>query len=75
MDSRNRAELAEGPITVNGQTIDNRTEEYPLLSFRNITYFPLTWRYDARLPEYAANNGFAVYKGYYYFAETDGPRR
>ena len=94
-----RAELAEGPITVNGQAIDNRTEEYPLLSFRNITYFPLTWRYahdafnweydwsessglsirssnpkvkDAGLPDYAASNGFAVYKGYYYFAETEG---
>ncbi len=95
-----RAELAAGPITVNGQAIDNRTEEYPLLSFRNITYFPLTWHYahdafgweydwsdsnglsirsanpqvnDAGLPEYAAGNGFAVYKDYYYFAETDGP--
>jgi hypothetical protein len=94
-----QAELAEGPITVNGQAIDNRTEEYPLLSFRNITYFPLTWRYahdafnweydwsdssglsirssnpqvkDAGLPDYAAKNGFAVYKGYYYFAETEG---
>ncbi len=95
-----RAELAEGPITVNGQAIDNLTEEYPLLSFRNITYFPLTWRYahdafnweydwsdsnglsirsgspqvkDAELPEYAAANGFAVYKDYYYFTDTDGP--
>lgn len=94
-----RAELAEGPIAVNGQTIDNHTEEYPLLSFRDITYFPLTWRYahdafgweydwsessglsirsanpqvkDAGLPESAAGNGFAVYKGYYYYAETDG---
>ncbi|MDF2934746.1 MAG: hypothetical protein K0Q90_119 [Paenibacillaceae bacterium] len=94
-----RAELADGPITVNGQIIDNRTEEYPLLSFRDVTYFPLTWRYahdafgweydwsdssglsirsanpqvkDAGLLEYAAGNGFAVYQGYYYFAETDG---
>ena len=94
-----RAELAEGPITVNGQAIDNHAEEYPLLSFRNITYFPLTWRYahdafnweydwsessglsirssnpqvkDAGIPEYAAANGFAVYKDYYYFADTNG---
>lgn len=92
-----RAELADGSITVNGQAIDNRSEEYPLLSFRDITYFPLTWRFahdafgwdysytdaeglairssnpqvkDAGLPGYAANNGFAVYKGYYYFVET-----
>ncbi len=94
-----RAELAQGPITVNGQTIENSTEEYPLLGFRNVTYFPLTWRFahdafgwdyewsdsdglsihssnpqikDAGLPDYAASNGFAVYKGYYYFAETEG---
>lgn len=95
-----RAELAEGPITVNGQAFDNRSEEFPLLSFRDITYFPLTWRFahdafgweydwsesnglsissanppvkDAGLPGYGAGNGFAVYKDYYYFAETDGP--
>jgi hypothetical protein len=94
-----RAELAQGPITVNGQTIENSTEKYPLLGFRNVTYFPLTWRFahdafgwdyewsdsdglsirssnpqvkDAGLPEYAASNGFAVYKGYYYFVETEG---
>ena len=25
--------------------IDNQTEEYPLLNFRGVTYFPLTWRF------------------------------
>lgn len=39
------AELAEGAVAVNGQSIDNASEEYPLLSFRDITYFPLTWRF------------------------------
>lgn len=32
-------------ITVNGQAIDNNKEPYPLLTFRDITYFPLTWRF------------------------------
>lgn len=31
------------PITVNGKAIDNSRAEYPLLTFRDITYFPLTW--------------------------------
>lgn len=32
-------------ITVNGKAIDNSKEEYPLLVFRDVTYFPLTWRF------------------------------
>ena len=32
-------------ITVNGKSIDNSKEEYPLLVFRDVTYFPLTWRF------------------------------
>ncbi len=31
--------------SVNGKVIDNSEEEYPLLSFNNITYFPLTWEF------------------------------
>ncbi len=33
------------PITVNGKPVDNQKEEYPLLSFRDITYFPMTWNF------------------------------
>ena len=32
-------------VTVNGKAIDNTQEEYPLLLFRDVTYFPLTWRF------------------------------
>lgn len=32
-------------ITVNGKQIDNYDEAYPLLTFRGVTYFPLTWRF------------------------------
>lgn len=39
------AAIAGFPVAINGKAIDNRREEYPLLSFRDVTYFPLTWRY------------------------------
>ncbi len=39
------ASTASGKITVNGKQITNSAEEYPLLLFRDITYFPLTWRF------------------------------
>jgi hypothetical protein len=44
-DETHTAELAPFAVKVNGQTIDNAAEPYPLLLFRNITYFPLTWRF------------------------------
>lgn len=39
------AQIPSFPIKVNGKAIENSKEEYPLLSFRNITYFPMTWKY------------------------------
>lgn len=39
------ASLPEFGIHVNGKNIDNKNENYPLLVFRDVTYFPLTWRY------------------------------
>lgn len=40
-----QARIAEGPIRVNGKLIDNSSETYPILFFRDVTYFPLTWRF------------------------------
>ena len=40
-----KAVLPTYPIYLNGQRIDNSKEEYPLLNFRGITYFPMTWRF------------------------------
>lgn len=37
--------LCDFNIVVNGKTIDNAKEEYPLLLYRDVTYFPLTWRF------------------------------
>jgi len=39
------ATVASGTIRVNETLIDNDAETYPLLVFREITYFPLTWAF------------------------------
>ena len=39
------ASIVSFPVTVNGKLIDNSKEQYPLLLFRDVTYFPLTWRF------------------------------
>lgn len=39
------AERCSFNVIVNGKAIDNASEEYPLLLYRNVTYFPLTWRF------------------------------
>lgn len=39
------ARVASLKIKVNGKTVDNAKEQYPLLLFRDVTYFPLTWRF------------------------------
>ncbi len=37
------ATVAATPISVLGVKIDNSKEEYPILNYRNLLYFPLTW--------------------------------
>lgn len=39
------ASIVQGNITVNGKPINNSQEPYPVLSFRDINYFPLTWHF------------------------------
>lgn len=34
-------------VAINGKTIKNDKQTYPLLNFRDVTYFPLTWDYGA----------------------------
>ena len=41
----NTASVPTYPIYINGREIDNRQAEYPLLNFRGVTYFPMTWQY------------------------------
>jgi len=40
-----RATVPDFPIRVNGKAVDNSIQKYQLLSFRNITYFPITWQF------------------------------
>jgi hypothetical protein len=39
------ATVVDSKVTVNGKVIDNANERYPLLLFRDVTYFPMTWRF------------------------------
>jgi ABC-type microcin C transport system permease subunit YejE len=39
------AKMATFNIKVNGKNINNSKEKYPFLTYRNVTYFPMTWNY------------------------------
>ncbi|PYI51830.1 DUF5050 domain-containing protein [Paenibacillus flagellatus] len=39
------ATVASFPVQVNGKPVSSAQEPYPILLFRNITYFPMTWTY------------------------------
>ncbi len=43
--TKNDVNICNFNIIVNRKDIDNKTEPYPLLTFRDVTYFPLTWRF------------------------------
>jgi hypothetical protein len=39
------AKLPDFTIRVNSKIIDNNQEEFPVLVFNDVTYFPMTWRF------------------------------
>lgn len=43
--TKQTVKIITSKIKVNGTEIDNTKEPYPLLLFRNVTYFPLTWHF------------------------------
>ena len=45
LGGRYQATIPNYPIYVNGWQVKNSGEQYPLLNFRNVTYFPLSWHY------------------------------
>ena len=64
------AQTVSFAIHVNGDVIDNSKEEYPLLLYRNITYFPLTWRFaDAFGWEYYWDAGSGLVISSYSYEE------
>ncbi|MBI9010702.1 MAG: metallophosphoesterase [Clostridiales bacterium] len=44
-DKMFKASLVTFPIHINGKLIDNINEPYPLLMYKDVTYFPMTWRF------------------------------
>jgi len=60
------AVIPEYPIYLNGIRIDNTKEEYPLINFRGITYFPMTWHFAVEelgfTTEWSAEKGFKLYR-------------
>ena len=43
LQNKYKAVVPTYDIYINGQKFDNKNQEYPLLNFRNVTYFPLTY--------------------------------
>lgn len=39
------AQICTFNVNVNGKNINMKSEKYPLLVYRDVTYFPLTWRF------------------------------
>ena len=54
-------------ITLWGNPTDNSKEEYPLITFRDVTYFPLTWRFAYELfcwrYEFTPEKGLSIEAG------------
>ncbi|WP_274320734.1 hypothetical protein [Paenibacillus qinlingensis] len=38
-------QVSDVPITINQIEINNKTEPYPFLTYQDVTYMPLTWRF------------------------------
>ncbi len=45
LDASYKARICKEVVEVNGRLIDNNNEAYPLLTFRDITYFPMTYQF------------------------------
>lgn len=65
LGSKHYAQLVEFPIKVNGKHIDNSAEEYPILLYKDITYFPMTWRFAVTefgwQTKWDSNTGFEIH--------------
>lgn len=64
-----KASLPSYKISVNGRIINNNSEDYPILNFRDITYFPLTWKYAVE--EFKWEYHYANDKGLNIIAEVE----
>jgi len=64
LGSKDTARLVPFQVRVNGQTIDNSKEAYPVLLYKDITYFPMTWRFAVTefgwTTSWSNEKGFAI---------------
>ncbi len=62
-----QVKICDFNITLWGNPIDNSKEEYPLITFRDVTYFPLTWRFAYELfcwsYEFTPEKGLSIEAG------------
>ena len=65
------AAITAYPIFINGKKIDNSKEAYPLLNFRNVIYFPLTYRFV--VGEFGWNESFSKSDGYKLYTAGSAP--
>lgn len=68
-----RADVCEFNVLVNEKPIENSKEEYPLLTFRDVTYFPLTWRFAVE--EFGWKYSFDFEKGLCIESDNNYPKK
>lgn len=70
------AQVAQGRIQLNGVEIDNAAEPYPFLSFRDVVYMPLTWRFTHDILQidlhWDSEGGLALVGGQHMFGNILG---
>ncbi|MBP1992739.1 YHYH domain-containing protein [Paenibacillus eucommiae] len=60
-----QASLPTYKITINDTEVDNAYAKYPVLQYKNITYFPMTWEYTQALGikvDWKKETGFSIAK-------------
>jgi len=67
------ATIPEFNIKINEKAVDKSNTEYPLLSFRDVTYFPLTWKYGVN--EFGWDYHFNSKDGLVINSQNAAPRR
>lgn len=59
------AQIAAFPVTIDGIRIRNEQEPFPLVVFRDVTYFPMTWDYTVNKfgwkTSWDERSGFSIY--------------
>lgn len=64
LGSEHGAQVVTFNIEVNGKHINNSIEDYPVLLYKDITYFPMTWRFSVTefmwTTKWSEDSGFSI---------------